>query len=30
MRSGYCLGCKRAALLFEDLCAECDPQGGDE
>ena len=30
MRAGYCLGCKRSALLYPDLCAACDPQGGDD
>lgn len=25
MKSGYCLGCKRSALLIGDLCERCDP-----
>ena len=25
MRSGYCLECKKSALLIGDLCAKCDP-----
>lgn len=33
MRSGQCLGCKQIALLFPDLCAQCETpfdEGGDE
>ena len=30
MRSGYCAGCKRPALLIEEYCAACDARENGE